>query len=510
VVGRDGDADTAGTSSGKPAGGGAAARFLDRYLTDGGRVVRRDQGGDTVSEGQAYALMVLAATGDRRRFDRVWGWTQRNLQRPDGLFAWRWDAGRVRDPSPATDADVDIAGALATGAARFDDPVLAEEARRVAEAVLDHETAEVAGRTVLVAGPWAREGAVVNPSYLAGCGGPDLAAVAGTRWSAVVAAGVDAVADLAGGGLPPDWAVGDAAGLRPVAGPDDRSGPGRYGLDAARIPARVAACPGGQQVAAGLWQRLRSLDEGGAALASALDGRRLSGDVNPVGLIGAAGAARAAGDDDAAERLFARAAELERRHTTYYGAAWLALGETMLGLGRTAGAAEPAESAGSTAPRIRLAARGTAAVIQQPQPTEATTTVATTAPPTTLTPATDPPPTTAPTTATESPSSQTSTTAPASSDTTGTSPGSPALAGGAPSTSVAPGGQQAETGDLSAAGDPAAQATTVSGTGRDDPAEPARRRTGGIALSGLAATLALGAALGLRERTIGLRRARRA
>jgi len=32
----------------------AAESFLDRYVEPDGRVVRLDQGGDTVSEGQAY------------------------------------------------------------------------------------------------------------------------------------------------------------------------------------------------------------------------------------------------------------------------------------------------------------------------------------------------------------------------------------------------------------------------------------------------------------------------
>jgi endoglucanase len=50
----------------------ASQAFLGAYLDAGGRVVRRDQGGDTVSEGQAYAMLVAAATGDRQRFDLAW------------------------------------------------------------------------------------------------------------------------------------------------------------------------------------------------------------------------------------------------------------------------------------------------------------------------------------------------------------------------------------------------------------------------------------------------------
>ena len=34
--------------------------FLRRYVDGDGRVVRRDQGGDTVSEGQAYGMLIAA------------------------------------------------------------------------------------------------------------------------------------------------------------------------------------------------------------------------------------------------------------------------------------------------------------------------------------------------------------------------------------------------------------------------------------------------------------------
>src|SRR5687768_9451710 len=73
------------------AGATAAGRaFLDTYVEPDGRVVRRDEGGDTVSEGQAYALLIAVALGDRQRFEAVWSWTRDHLRRPDGLLSWRW------------------------------------------------------------------------------------------------------------------------------------------------------------------------------------------------------------------------------------------------------------------------------------------------------------------------------------------------------------------------------------------------------------------------------------
>jgi endoglucanase len=529
VAGRSGHREGSATPP-PPAGAAstAVADFLATYVEPDGRVVRRDQGGDTVSEGQAYALMLAAATGDGTSFDLVWDWTRTNLQRPDGLFAWRWQDGRVADDNPATDADIDIAGALATAADRLDRPELRDEARRVAAAVLDHETAQVADRLVFVAGPWASPDRVVNPSYLAGCGAADLADVSGDRrWSKAAGDTRALVRSLARDGLPPDWATVDHDGAaQPVAGPDDLQGPGRYGLDAARIPARLAACPAGRPIAADLWNRIRHLDDDGAATAYTLDGRRAAAGQHPVGLVGAAAAAQAAGDETAAARLFAEAAALERQSPTYYGAAWLALGEVLLGL-HGGGGASGGESAGAVVVPAAWAAPA------QPEPTTtsppATPAQETTVPPTTAPPTTTPP-TTAPSTTGTTAAGSASTTAPATggagrppatttpgSGTTtqggsGAGPGSSTPGSSTPgSTGSRPDGSGAGgsgTGDLSSSGEPGGQVATGS-QGAHVPGEPARRRTGAITLTGLAAIVALGAALGLRERAHLLRVARR-
>lgn len=99
------------TASAREQARAAADRFLDRYVDGEGRVVRHDQGGDTVSEGQAYALLLAAALGDRRRFALVWRWTRERLQRPDGLLSFLWRDGKVEDPQAAADADLDAARA---------------------------------------------------------------------------------------------------------------------------------------------------------------------------------------------------------------------------------------------------------------------------------------------------------------------------------------------------------------------------------------------------------------
>jgi endoglucanase len=299
------------------AGCGEREPFLDRYVDDDGRVVRHDQGGDTVSEGQAYAMLLAAAEGDEPRFEAVWRWTREHLRRPDGLLSWRWADGRVADGEPASDADLDAARALLIAAERFDEPAYEKDGRSLARAVAEHETAG----GILVAGPWAQDRRVVNPSYWSprafeqlGLGELDATS--------------RRLADrLTESGLPPDWATVEDWGVVPTGPPS--GGDPAYSYDAVRLPIRLAeSCDAEDRaLAARLWPRLR--EQPGAAK-RALDGAPLSGDEHPVALAGAAAAAHAAGDREAADALLQQATELDEERPSYYGAAWVELTRVML------------------------------------------------------------------------------------------------------------------------------------------------------------------------------------
>lgn len=468
----DGPAATEGL-----AGSPAAARFLADYVTPEGRVVRHDEGGDTVSEGQAYALLIAAGTGDEDRFEQVWAWTRDHLQRDDGLFAWRWDGGAVADDQPAADADLDVVVALATAADRFERPEWRTEARRIADAVMEHETFEVDGRRLLAAGPWAVDPRTVNPSYLARCDYGQLAELTGDDgWERLGDDALDVVAGLADDGLPPDWAqVTDGGEVVPVADADGTEGTGRYGLDAARIPVRLAPCDEGRDIAAALWDRLG-------------DGEGADASEHPLGLVGAAAAALAAGDDDEARRFLADAQDLAEASPTYYGTAWVAFGEALL-----------ADDTGLAAAPFRAEL---ASAVQEPTTTAPTTTPSTTAPATTSPPTTSP----APTTPTTSPTTST-TDASTSATTATTDPSTGTGSGGATDPSAPPTPAAADdpaagrTGDLSA--DEPGRLQQLPGRGSPDepaPAARARRTTGALALTALAISTTLGAILGLRER----------
>jgi cellulose synthase (UDP-forming) len=303
----------------------SAESFMGRYVDADGRVVRHDQGGDTVSEGQAYAMLLAVALDDRARFNSVWGWARKHLQTQDGLLATQWSAGKIVNPQPATDADLDASRALVLAGKRFGSGGYTDAGTRLGEAVLDHETASVGGHSVLVAGPWGVEPPIVNPSYFSPRAYADLnAAHPDPRWDELAATSRSILSGLTAGGTkpPPDWAAietGRSAAeigalAHPIDAPSDpSSGTGSFGLDAARVPMRE----GESCVAAD-----RRIVAGLAPL--------LNGDGHPTFAVSAGAAEQAAGEKAKSEAMLDRAAAADSATPTYYGAAWVALGRVML------------------------------------------------------------------------------------------------------------------------------------------------------------------------------------
>ncbi len=315
----------------------AAARFLDRYVTPDGRVIRHDQGGDIVSEGQAYALLIAEVAGRPAQVRTIWSWTDAHLGRSDGLFASHANgSGHVEDPHSATDADTLIAYALLryTGP---DQDALHRAGRRVASAVLAGESVSLPGGARLpVAGPWAKSTSppIVDPSYLMPSVFTALAALTGDdRWIGAAGAAVTLIGDLAQGGtrLPPDWATLERDRLVPIANPGGGAGV-QYGFDAARLPIWFATgCSAGARgIAASWWRRVLGSNGRSGPQALGLDGTTINPAPSPVFLMAGAAAATAAGDAQSAGALRARAATLALQDPTYYGDAWLALGPALL------------------------------------------------------------------------------------------------------------------------------------------------------------------------------------
>ena len=326
----------------------ASEDFLERYVDPDGRVVRRDQGDDTVSEGQAYAMLVAVAIDDREAFDRVWRWTRENLQRPDALLSFLWRDGKVEDPQAAADADLDAARALLLAASRFDDERYRREGVRIAKGIVGEQTARSDGQRVLLAGPWAHyeDRLVVNPSYFAPRSYAMLERTTGDdAWRSLATSSRRIAAALIADGtrLPPNWAVIRSAEEVDASGPPGNEGEApKYGLDAPRLPLRYAeSCdPRDRAIASDVWRVLsaRGVDE--LSTRHDLDGEADEEGVHPVGLVGAAGGARAAGDRQMTHELLDRADKLDDEFPTYYGSAVIALGRLMLTTNKL-GACEP-------------------------------------------------------------------------------------------------------------------------------------------------------------------------
>jgi endoglucanase len=317
----------------------AARHFLDRYVDPDGRVSRRDQGGDTVGEGQAYGMLLAAAIGDSGRFDAIWAWTKNNLRRPDGLISFLWRDGRVQDPQAASDADLDASRALLVAACRFHRPALRQEALQLGNAIMSAEvgSASFHGAPVLTAGPWAISPppVTVNPSYFSPASFLALRAASNDpRWDGVAASSRSITSTLMPGPsrLPPDWARLEGDRPVPIGSPSNPQAAPQFGFDAVRTLVRMAEDPdpAGRQIAAGAWSVFETQDPTKLSVEHDLSGRPSGHTLHPVALVAAAGAADAAGQPAARDGLLDEAEALDQRSPTYYGAAWVALGRIML------------------------------------------------------------------------------------------------------------------------------------------------------------------------------------
>ena len=126
-----------------------ARAFLDNQI----RVIDRDAGDRTTSEGQAYAMFFALVANDRPRFDGLLRWAEQNLAAGDltaQLPAWLWgrDADNrwgVLDANAAADADVWMAYALLEAGRAWNDQRYTSIGRSLAKRIADEEVADIEG-----------------------------------------------------------------------------------------------------------------------------------------------------------------------------------------------------------------------------------------------------------------------------------------------------------------------------------------------------------------------------
>src|SRR5262245_56480759 len=124
-----------------------AARFLDDQV----RVIDRDAGDRTTSEGQAYAMFFSLVANDRSRFDRLLAWSERNLAGGDlgsRLPSWLWGRApngewRVLDANSASDADLWMAYTLLEAGEAWAEPRYRQLGAALAGRIAEQEVAHI-------------------------------------------------------------------------------------------------------------------------------------------------------------------------------------------------------------------------------------------------------------------------------------------------------------------------------------------------------------------------------
>ncbi len=218
--------------------------YKQHYLDDQGFVTdpSRD-GGRVTSEGQSYALLQAAWLGDRSTFARVLSWTERHLQRPDGLHSWLWDpagSGRLVDANTATDADTDIAFALIIAAQTLDEPAYLGRASRIIRGIRTESSIPTGDAWFPSAGNWANTERIVNLSYFAPYAFEYFEQLdPGLGWARAIDVGYELLQRSSHEALlPPDFiVVSEQNQLKPL--PSNSRLSREFSYDAIRIPWRI-------------------------------------------------------------------------------------------------------------------------------------------------------------------------------------------------------------------------------------------------------------------------------
>jgi len=230
----------------------AYQRWKDELVTADGaggylRVRRPGTENDTtVSEGIAYGMIFAVVMDDQPLFDALWKYSQQYVNER-GLMHWQIDAGgTVIGHGAATDADEDMAWALALAEEKWGGSGSLDEeygslARAQIQRIWDHEVNHEWGDLLVAGDSWPH--IVFNPSYFA----PNQYRLFGKLtdneegWNRVIDKGyevlmksLDPELGNAENGLAPAWT--DAEG-RPTAAFD--GAPTHYQYDSARIPFRI-------------------------------------------------------------------------------------------------------------------------------------------------------------------------------------------------------------------------------------------------------------------------------
>ncbi len=235
--------------------------YRGRFIQTDGRVIDREEGDRTVSEGQAYAMLRSVLIDDPETFIKTLIWAEDNLsrkndkgERTDQLWAWKWgrhSSGdwKVIDGNFASDADLDAITALILAARHWNCPQLLDLARAKLQDLWALSVVMVDDKPYLMPGPQAvfepgPDQLILNPSYLAPYAFRLFAQIDSKHdWMGLVDSSyavLNQSAALSKAGLPSDWIILNRATGRYESLPADHSLQSRYSFDAYRVWWRIA------------------------------------------------------------------------------------------------------------------------------------------------------------------------------------------------------------------------------------------------------------------------------
>ena len=149
--------------------------FKSKFITSDGRIIDFYQNQCSHSEGQAYGLLLALGHNEADLFEKIWSWTENNLQMrgSDRLLSWQWGRrpnGRwtILDYNNASDGDLIVTWALLSAADKWDHDRYRAAAGELAADMARHLVLEKQGRLLLLP---AYQGFVhgnsvdINPSY---------------------------------------------------------------------------------------------------------------------------------------------------------------------------------------------------------------------------------------------------------------------------------------------------------------------------------------------------------
>jgi endoglucanase len=320
-------------------------KFRTDFVSADGRVVEHaNQRRQTVSEGQAYALLFALAAGDRAAFDTLLSWTTNNLAQGDlsrHLPGWQWgqrDDGSYGplDANSATDADLWIAYTLAEAGRLWEVPAYLALSHAVGAQVLRHSVVELSGLgPVLLPAPRGFDEAAgawrLNPGYLPiqvlrglAVAHPDQR----EHWQALLDTSVAVLHNSAPYGIAPDWVRVDDRGVFSF----ESGAPGIGSYDAIRVYLWLGLLHAAEPQRAALLRRFQPMAR--IIRRAGLPPERIdvqSGRVLAPDAPGSFSAAVAPwleqAEPDAARRQWQRASRLAPERDEYYGRALLLLAQ---------------------------------------------------------------------------------------------------------------------------------------------------------------------------------------